>query len=109
MIKLVFCPECGKEISDDDKFCKSCGKNLEDSENNLSDNINDSNDKKELNKNQHTAKNENFNLDNKTLLLPLLLGVIGILIGIIEGLNCPTLIGWENIICEMSSANLGDA
>lgn len=98
---MVFCPECGKENSDEDKFCKSCGKNLEDSENN-------SKDKKELDKNQQTSKNnENLNSDNKTLLLPLLLGVIGVFIGIIEGLNCPAILGWENIVCEMTSAILG--
>ena len=35
---MSFCPECGKEIADDDKFCKSCGKNLEDVEDKTSDN-----------------------------------------------------------------------
>ncbi len=110
---MSFCPECGKEIADDDKFCKSCGKNLEDVEDKTSDNKiessqNESSVKPDLKENKTTnEKNNNLKLDNRTLLIPLILGVIGVFIGIGEGLSCPMLMGWENIVCEMISAILG--
>lgn len=40
-------------------------------------------------------------INNKLKLLPLILGILGIIIGVIEGLNCPLLFGWESILTEM--------
>ncbi|MGN1362652.1 MAG: hypothetical protein ACI4VU_02875 [Methanobrevibacter sp.] len=48
-----------------------------------------------------------FNKEDKLRLLPLILGILGIIIGIIEGLSCPMLYGWESIITEIVIAIVG--
>lgn len=48
-----------------------------------------------------------MNKEDKLKLLPLILGILGIIIGIIEGLSCPMLYGWESIISEIFIAIIG--
>ena len=100
---MVFCPNCGKEIDENDQFCKGCGAKIKpdgdlDLENskNLETNSADSN-----------IKTESANEDNKLILIPLVLGIIGVIVGLAEGLSCPMLFGWINIMTEMVIAVVG--
>lgn len=47
---IKYCPNCGYEISENTKFCPKCGKNLTEQNNN---NLNKSNNFKELSKNEN--------------------------------------------------------
>ena len=91
---MVFCPNCGKEIDEDDQFCKGCGSKIK-SDGNL-----------DL---EHTKdlKTETADADNKLILIPLILGIVGVIVGIVEGLGCPVLFGWINIMTEIAIAVIG--
>ena len=67
---MAFCPNCGKEIDEDDQFCKGCGSKIK-SDGNL-----------DL---EHTKdlKTETADADNKLILIPLVLGIIGVIVGAI--------------------------
>ena len=96
---MVFCSNCGQEVDETDTFCKSCGKSL----------VDDDNEKNE-NKitNSNSIGNSVENIDNEKLfLIPIILGIIGILVGIIEGLSCPILFGWDFILIEMAISIIG--
>jgi|GEM_PF-4050424 len=47
------------------------------------------------------------NNEDKLKYLPLVLGILGVFLGLVEGLNCPVLFGWENIITEMVISVVG--
>lgn len=91
---MAFCPNCGKEIDEDDQFCKGCGSKIK-SDGNL-----------DL---EHTKdlKTETADADNKLILIPLILGIVGVIVGIVEGLGCPVLFGWINIMTEIAIAVIG--
>ena len=91
---MAFCPNCGKEIDEDDQFCKGCGSKIK-SDGNL-----------DL---EHTKdlKTETADVDNKLILIPLILGIVGVIVGIVEGLGCPVLFGWINIMTEIAIAVIG--
>lgn len=91
---MAFCPNCGKEIDENDQFCKGCGSKIND-DGNL-----DLEHAKDL-------KTESANADNKLILIPLVLGIIGLIVGLAEGLSCPMLFGWINIMTEMVIAVVG--
>lgn len=112
---MAFCPKCGSEMADDDVFCRSCGARIEPLETDSSKEENKEDSKEESNKETKEDKKEEFkpNIvssskkeetvveDNKLLLVPLVLGVIGFIVGIAEGLGCPMLFGWDCILTEM--------
>ena len=52
-------------------------------------------------------KTESADADNKLILIPLVLGIIGVVVGLAEGLGCPMLFGWINIMTEMVIAVVG--
>ena len=91
---MAFCPNCGKEIDEDDQFCKGCGSKIK------PDGDLDLEHSKDL-------KTESADADNKLILIPLVLGIIGVIVGLAEGLGCPMLFGWENIMTEMVIAVVG--
>lgn len=91
---MAFCPNCGKEIDENDQFCKGCGSKIN------PDGDLDLEQTKDL-------KTESVDADNKLILIPLVLGIIGIIVGLVEGLNCPMLFGWINIMTEMVIAVVG--
>ena len=43
----------------------------------------------------------------KLILIPLILGIVGVIVGIVEGLGCPVLFGWINIMTEIAIAVIG--
>lgn len=91
---MAFCPNCGKEIDKEDQFCKGCGSKINsdgdlDIENNTE------------------IKTESADADNKLILIPLILGIIGVIVGLAEGLSCPMLFGWINILTEIVIAIVG--
>lgn len=90
---MAFCPNCGKEIDEDDQFCKGCGSKIKDNG--------------DLDIKVSEEKTESANDDNKLILIPLVLGIIGVIIGLVEGLSCPMLFGWMNIMTEMAIAIIG--
>lgn len=90
---MSFCPECGHEVDDEDKFCRVCGKTLLEEE-----------DEKPKNESNIQPKNE---IDDKLIILPIVLGIIGMLIGIVEGLSCPILFGWDFILIELIVSVIG--
>lgn len=100
---MVFCPNCGKEIDENDQFCKGCGSKIK------PDGDLDLEHSKDLKTNnaEPNAKNESANEDNKLILIPLVLGIIGVIVGLMEGLSCPMLFGWVNIMTEMVIAVVG--
>ena len=91
---MAFCPNCGKEIDEDDQFCKGCGSKIK-ADGNL-----DLEHAKDL-------KTESAGADNKLIIIPLVLGIIGVIVGLAEGLSCPMLFGWINIMTEMVIAVVG--
>ena len=111
---MAFCPKCGSEMADDDVFCRSCGAQIEplENKNKSKEEKSDLKSSTEEDKSKEASdfksniltKEEN---DNKLLLIPLVLGIIGVLIGIAEGLGCPMLFGWENIITELIIVAVG--
>lgn len=91
---MAFCPNCGKEIDEDDQFCKGCGSKIkEDGDLDL--------------EHAKDLKTESADADNKLILIPLVLGIIGVIVGLAEGLSCPMLFGWINIMTEMVIAVVG--
>ena len=91
---MAFCPNCGKEIDEEDQFCKGCGSKIKpDGDLDL-----------EHSKDSKTTVADSDNKagsadsDNKLILIPLILGIIGVIVGLIEGLSCPMLFGWINIV-----------
>ena len=97
---MAFCPNCGKEIDENDQFCKGCGSKIKpdgdlDLEHTETSTVNSNN------------KTESATADNKLVLIPLVLGIIGIIVGLAEGLSCPMLFGWINIMTEMVIAVVG--
>lgn len=101
---MAFCPNCGKEIDESDQFCKGCGAKIK------PDGDLDLENSKELKTKDadSTNKTESVIESNKLILIPLVLGIIGVIIGLIEGLSCPMLFGWINILTEMVIAVVGD-
>lgn len=100
---MAFCPNCGKEIDEEDQFCKGCGSKIKpDGDLDL-----------EHSKDSKTTAADSDNKagsadsDNKLILIPLILGIIGVIVGLIEGLSCPMLFGWINIVTEMLIAVVG--
>lgn len=91
---MAFCPNCGKEIDEGDQFCKGCGSK-----------INPDGDLDIVNNTE--TKTESANADNKLILIPLVLGIIGVVVGLAEGLSCPMLFGWVNIMTEIVIAIVG--
>ena len=91
---MAFCPNCGKEIEEGDQFCKGCGSKIN-SDGDL--------DIKNIKENKFESAIEN----NRLIIIPLILGIIGVVIGIVEGLSCPVLFGWINIMSEMVIAVVG--
>lgn len=91
---MAFCPNCGKEIDEGDQFCKGCGSKIN-SEGDL-DIVNNT----EIN-------TESVSSDNKLIIIPLILGIIGVVVGLAEGLSCPMLFGWINIMTEIVIAVVG--
>ena len=97
---MAFCPNCGKEIDENDQFCKGCGSKIKpdgdlDLEHTETSTVNSNN------------KTESATADNKLVLIPLVLGIIGVIVGLAEGLSCPMLFGWINIMTEMVIAVVG--
>ena len=91
---MAFCPNCGKEIDEGDQFCKGCGSKIkEDGDLDL--------------EHAKDLKTESADADNKLILIPLVLGIIGVIVGLAEGLSCPMLFGWINIMTEMVIAVVG--
>jgi len=124
----LFCRKCGAKLKDLDedliesetKENKSDGdaeksegaKSKTDLNNSGSDsNISDDSLKDDFKPNIKYSHNKDKNIldenGNKLILLPIILGIIGIVLGILEGLNCPMLMGWENILFEMIVAIMG--
>ena len=96
---MAFCPNCGKEIDENDQFCKGCGSKIK------PDGDLDLEHSKDLKTDDN--KIESADADNKLILIPLVLGIIGVIVGLAEGLGCPMLFGWENIMTEMVIAVVG--
>ena len=94
---MAFCPNCGKEIDESDQFCKGCGSKI------TADGDLDLEHTKDL----KTNNAESADVDNKLILIPLVLGIIGLIVGLAEGLSCPMLFGWINIMTEMVIAVVG--
>ena len=93
---MVFCPNCGKEIDENDQFCKGCGSKIKP---NGDLEIPDSKEEK--------TESKSVANDNKLILIPLVLGIVGVIVGLAEGLSCPMLFGWINILTEMVIAVVG--
>lgn len=91
---MAFCPNCGKEIDKEDQFCKGCGSKIN-SDGDL-----------EIGNNTE-IKTESDDADNKLIIIPLILGIIGVIVGLAEGLSCPMLFGWINILTEIVIAIVG--
>lgn len=102
---MAFCPNCGKEIDEADQFCKACGSKIGSSGDLDLENSKVADDN-ELNDNANNVV-ESANGDNRLLLIPLVLGIIGVIVGLIEGLSCPMLFGWINILSEIVIAVVG--
>ena len=100
---MAFCPNCGKEIDEEDQFCKGCGSKIK-PDGDLD--LEHSKDSKASAAGSDN-KRESADLDNKLILIPLILGIIGVIVGLIEGLSCPVLFGWINIVTEMVIAIVG--
>ena len=79
---VQYCRKCGKELEDDAEFCDGCGFKL----------------------NENTQKTSNV-----TSKLPLILAVIAMVISVGEGLSCPMLMGWDNILMAMVSGIIAGA
>ena len=90
---MAFCPNCGREIDEEDQFCKGCGSKI------------NSNGDLDIENNKNETKNTNPY--NKVVLIPLILGIIGVIVGLVEGLSCPVLFGWINIMSEIVIAIVG--
>ena len=73
---MAFCPNCGKEIDESDQFCKGCGSKI------TADGDLDLEHTKDL----KTNNAESADVDNKLILIPLVLGIIGLIVGLAEGL-----------------------
>ncbi|WP_407380224.1 zinc-ribbon domain-containing protein [Methanobrevibacter sp.] len=69
-----YCKSCGKEIDDDSQFCLYCGEKVDDI--------------------VKVQKHDDGSFINK---LPLILAVISIIIGIVEVLSTPILMGYDSI------------
>lgn len=96
---MAFCPNCGKEIDEDDQFCKGCGSKIK---------ANGDLDITESKEEKTEVKTDAVSSDdNKLILIPLVLGIIGVIVGLAEGLSCPMLFGWINIMTEMVIAVVG--
>ncbi len=120
---MTFCPKCGHEIDDDDQFCRACGFKISsngDSDGNSNEDYSlgksekkfysdkSSNDeKKDVKASTDNSENKSNDSDNKLYLIPLVFGIIGVVVGLAEGLGCPLLFGWDNILTEMFIAILG--
>lgn len=100
---MAFCPNCGKEIDEDDQFCKGCGSKIK-ADGDLD--LEHSNDLKTATADSN-IKAASADADNKLILIPLVLGIIGVIVGLAEGLSCPMLFGWINIMTEMVIAVVG--
>ena len=88
--------ECiGNEVDEDDAFCKACGNSL------IEEN------KEYIEKNNNTPQHTTKNQEDKLLIVPIILGIIGIAIGIMEGLSCPMLFGWDSILVEILISIIG--
>ena len=100
---MAFCPNCRKEIDEDDQFCKGCGSKIK-ADGDLD--LEHSNDLKTATADSN-IKATSADADNKLILIPLVLGIIGVIVGLAEGLSCPMLFGWINIMTEMVIAVVG--
>ncbi len=121
----VFCRSCGAQVEplETDKE-KSIEENKSNSELKTEEEKTDSQLKTEENKNDSKIKTEEKKTvkpniisskketspkaqDNKLVLIPIVLGIIGVLVGIAEGLGCPVIFGWDNILTEMAIVIVG--
>lgn len=93
---VQYCRKCGKELEDEAEFCDSCGFNL---------NINP------VQKETSETKPSNVKTDKTEFInkLPLILAIIALIVGVLEGLGTPMLMGWDSIMASMAIALIGGA
>lgn len=93
---VQYCRKCGKELEDEAEFCDSCGFNL-----------NSNPVQKETSETKPSkVKTDKTEFINK---LPLILAIIAIIVGVLEGLGTPMLMGWDSIMASMAIALIGGA
>lgn len=93
---VQYCRKCGKELEDEAEFCDSCGFNLNSNP---------------VQKETSETKPSNVKTDKTEFInkLPLILAIIAIIVGVLEGLGTPMLMGWDSIMASMAIALIGGA